>query len=164
VHQPAPPDAPYNPFRGIPLRERTQAFEERLDRIGESHGFDTANLMQTWNQAVAAPVASESRWLHGDLHARNVLVSDGVICGIIDWGDITSGDVATDLASVWSLFEDPQARDKCLAEYEATQAQWVRAKGWAVSIGVALLDTGLVDHPRHAAMGKAILRRVREDA
>ncbi|WP_413470348.1 hypothetical protein [[Phormidium] sp. LEGE 05292] len=31
-------------------------------------------------------------------------MENGVITGIIDWGDITAGDKATDLAAIWMLF------------------------------------------------------------
>jgi len=111
-----------------------------------------------------APVDVEAKWLHGDLHARNVLVKNGAIAGIIDWGDMTSGDIATDLASIWMLFGDQHTRHQVIAEYaNISDATLQRAKGWAVLFGVLLLDTGLVDHPRHAVMGERSLRRVSED-
>ena len=84
----------------------------------------------------------------------------GRIAAIIDWGDITSGDVTTDSAAFWMLF-DGTARQYALAAYgDIEQATRARAKGWAVSFGAVLLDTGMVDHPRHAAIGAKILRRV----
>jgi aminoglycoside phosphotransferase (APT) family kinase protein len=90
-----------------------------------------------------------------------VLVEDGVIAGIIDWGDMTPGDCATDLGSIWMLFAEPHARQKALAAYSnVSDATWQRAKGWAALFGVMLLDTGLSDNPRNAAMGERILRRL----
>ena len=85
---------------------------------------------------------------------------DGALSAIIDWGDITSGDVATDLASVWMLFEKPGARRRALECYEATESERARAKAWAVLFGAVLLETGLVDNPRHAEMGARTLARV----
>lgn len=82
---------------------------------------------------------------------------------MIDWGDLTSGDVATDLASVWMLFDDREARSDCLARYRASKARLARAKGWAVFFGAVLLDTGLVDSPRHAAIGEATLLHLDQD-
>jgi aminoglycoside phosphotransferase (APT) family kinase protein len=100
-------------------------------------------------------------WLHGDLHPRNVLVEDGVITGIIDWGDITSGDCATDLASIWMLFTEPRSRQEAVEAYaNLTEATVQRAKGWAVLFGVMLLDTGLTDNPKHGAIGERILRHL----
>jgi aminoglycoside phosphotransferase (APT) family kinase protein len=57
-----------------------------------------------------------------------------------------------------------KARWSAIAEYGVSEATLQRAKGWAVVFGVILLDTGLVDHPRHAVMGERTLRRVAEDA
>lgn len=115
LHRLAPPDAPANEVRGVPLRARAGGVEERLDRLGRSTDWIPPAVLAAWRRALEAPEADESRWLHGDLHARNVLVDDGRITGVIDWGDVTSGDVATDLASVWMLFDDARARSECLA-------------------------------------------------
>ena len=61
------------------------------------------------------------------------------------------------------LFHESQARRVCLEHYQADSALLARAKGWALFFGTVLLDTGLVDHPRHAIMGAATLRRLSED-
>lgn len=164
LHEPAPSDAPVNPVRGVPLGARSTAVEERLGRLHRATDLITPALVAMWNHAIEAPAATESCWLHGDLHARNVLVEAGRITGIIDWGDMTAGDAATDLASVWMLFDDARARSDCLARYQPSDALLTRAKGWAVSFGAVLLDTGLIDHPRHADMGRKIFQRLAEDA
>ncbi|MER7151067.1 phosphotransferase [Streptomyces lydicus] len=46
--------------------------------------------------------------LHGDLHPANILVDRGRIRAVIDFGDITSGDPATDLSVAWMLFTAEQ--------------------------------------------------------
>ena len=76
---------------------------------------------------------------------------------------MASGTPATDLASVWMLFADSHARADLLSTYGASDALLARAKGWAILFGAVLLDTGLVDHPRHAAVGKNTLMRLAED-
>lgn len=163
LHQPAPRFAPPNPVRGVPLRMRSEMTEERLLRLRKTTESITPTIQNLWRQALAAPPADEACWLHGDLHARNVLVEGGSITGVIDWGDITSGDVATDLASAWMLFSEVEARQRCLQGYRPSAATLARAKGWAVLLGAVLLDTGLVDHPAHAAMGAAVLKRLDEE-
>jgi aminoglycoside phosphotransferase (APT) family kinase protein len=165
LHTPSPSDAPPNAARGVPLWRRAAAIEERMRRLSVKTDSITKPVKRTWENALQAPYAESSKWLHGDLHARNVLVENGAITAIIDWGDITSGDLATDLASIWSLFSEQHARQKALSEYaEISEATLQRAKGWAVLFGVVLLDTGLIDHPRHARMGEQILRRVTLDS
>jgi aminoglycoside phosphotransferase (APT) family kinase protein len=161
LHLPAPCDAPVNPFRGVPLRQRVASVEERMQRLEMKTNVITPKIKQIWNQALEATIDVESTWLHGDLHPRNVIVDNGAITGIIDWGDITSGDIATDLASVWMLLSNKTVREKVISEYRTvSEATLQRAKGWAILFGVVLLDTGLVDNPQHAVMGERTLSRV----
>jgi aminoglycoside phosphotransferase (APT) family kinase protein len=161
LHVPAPANAPTNPIRGGPLRQRAPAAEVRLKRLQGRSDLITPRIWHIWNKALEAPLDGPLTWLHGDLHPRNVLVDDGIITGIIDWGDLTSGDCATDLASIWMLFADVHAQQEVLAAYaNASDATVQRARGWAVLFGLTLLDTGLTDNPRNAALGMRILRRV----
>lgn len=122
----------------------------------------TRGVREAWQNALAAaPPDGERVWLHGDLHSRNVLVERGTISGVIDWGDLTSGDCATDLASNWMLFDDADTRAELQVEYrDVSPATWIRAKGWAVLFGLVFLETGLTDNARHAEIGARILRRV----
>ena len=94
----------------------------------------------------------------------NILVRKGIIVGVIDWGDITSGDVATDLASLWMLFESNNARQRAIAEYQNISVPTLhRAKGWAVYFAVTLLDVGLVDNFKYAAVEKRTISWVARD-
>ena len=160
LHRPAPPTAPFNAVRGVPLAVRAPSVEERLVRLRAETGAVTPGVDAAWRAALATRPATDMRWLHGDLHPRNVLVRDGALAAIIDWGDITSGDVATDLAAFWMLFDDASVRTEALARYGATPDDIARAKGWAVLFGAVLLDTGRADNPRHAAIGAATLARL----
>ena len=163
LHTPAPADAPPNPVRGVPLAERAEGVEERLVRLTGKTDHVTDEIWRIWHEALDAPLAQDRMWLHGDLHARNVLVKDGAISGVIDWGDMTAGDPATDLASVWMLLEDAGARATAMAAYGADEAIWARARGWAVLFAAILLDTGLTDTPRHSVMGARTFERLAED-
>ena len=163
LHRPAPADAPPNEFRGIPLAERRAIVEARLARLKESTEAITGAVEEAWRAALAAPPSEEKLWMHGDLHAGNVLTDGGCFAAIIDWGDITAGDAATDLAAIWMLLPQEKARAEALEVYEPSAARLARAKGWAVSFGTMLLETGLTDNPRHADMGAAILARLGED-
>jgi len=161
LHVAAPEGAPHNAYRGVPLADRVEAFEVRIHRLGESGRTIEPAALRAWELALAAPIDVELTWIHGDLHSRNVLVEGGAISGIIDWGDVAAGDRATDLASIWMLFDDPTDRLAAMRAFRAvSDATWARARGWAVLFGVLLLATGLVDHPRHAAIGANTLRRV----
>ena len=164
LHVPASCNAPSNPFRGVPLHQRAAFVEERMQRLEQKTKLITSEIKHVWNQALNAPIDVEPTWIHGDLHPCNVLVEAGVITGIIDWGDMTAGDRATDLAAIWLLFSDQEARQKVIATYaSASKATLQRAKGWAVFFGIVLLDTGLIDNPRFAVIGERTLRRIAEE-
>jgi aminoglycoside phosphotransferase (APT) family kinase protein len=161
LHRPAPPDVPTNPFRGVALTRRRSVVEARLERLAGATSCITRPVSAAWQAALSAPAGHDACWVHGDLHARNVLVSDGAISAVVDWGDVCRGDPATDLAAVWTLLDDAAARRQAISDYGAP-AVWLRALGWAVSFGTVLLETGLADHPRHAQMGRDILRRIND--
>ncbi|TMV55149.1 hypothetical protein FGG78_38185, partial [Thioclava sp. BHET1] len=135
----------------------------RLHRIGQRGDWIGAGLGKLWARAMAAAVPPGRFWIHGDLHARNVLVDRGRIAALIDWGDLTAGDVAVDLAGFWLLFDDPAARRAGLARYGAGQGAILRAMGWAMAMAVVHLDSGLEDHPAHAANAAAVLARLDAD-
>ncbi|AKG19954.1 aminoglycoside phosphotransferase family protein [Calothrix sp. 336/3] len=164
LHQAAPEAAPKNPFRGVPLQQREAMLSERMQRLITNTNFITLEIQDIWHQALDAPIDTESTWIHGDLHPANILVEKGAIAGIIDWGDITSGGIATDLATIWMVFAERDARDRIIAEYgNISEATLKRAKGWAIFFGVVLLDTGLIDNPRYAKVGEMTLNRLLVD-
>lgn len=143
LHRPAPPDAPRNPFRGVPLGDRDQSFRDNLALVDPS--FDRGAMLAAWRVSVAAQRWDGAQlWVHGDLHPANVLVVDGHVAAVLDFGDITSGDPATDLAIVYLLlhrhqrqaFWDAYAQH---ALHEVTPALDLRARGWALALGTVLL-------------------------
>jgi aminoglycoside phosphotransferase (APT) family kinase protein len=165
LHVSAPAEAPANPFRGVPLSQRAATVEARMQRLASTSNLITPQIRRIWQAAVQVPLDLPPTWLHGDLHPRNVLVEHGVITGIIDWGDLTAGDLATDLASIWMLFADPDTRQQALTAYgDLSDATLQRARGWAVLFGVMLLDSGLIDNPRNAVIGAQTLQRVGESS
>ena len=107
LHVPAPADAPANPFRGVPLAERAGNFAANLALLTGQAGQDQVDrdaVLRVWDAVLAAPGYDGSPvWLHGDLHPANVLVNDGQVSGVIDFGDITAGDPASDLSVAWML-------------------------------------------------------------
>lgn len=159
LHVVAPNEAPKNPLRGIPLAQRATMLNEQIQRVEAKTAEITPTLRSLWQQAVNAPIAREATWIHGDLHPRNLLVDPSNITGVIDWGDLATGDRATDLAAFWYLFPEPNLRQLAFETYgEISEATSARAKGWAILFGVVLLNPGLADHSKHAATGQRILQ------
>lgn len=164
LHFPAPSSAPANPVRGVALKQRSPSIKPRLERLKSKTDLITPQAIAIWHRALNAPIDVSARWLHGDLHPGNILVENGTIVGIIDWGDLTSGDIATDLASIWMLFSERATRQQAIAEYgNISKATLQRAKGWAFYFAVVLLDVGLIDCPRQATVGEKTLRHLVED-
>ena len=73
LHVPAPSSAPRNPYRGVPLQERALVVEQRLQAIAPL----SPRIHDIWARTLDARIDLPPTWLHGDLHARNVLVDDG---------------------------------------------------------------------------------------
>jgi aminoglycoside phosphotransferase (APT) family kinase protein len=161
LHRPAPADAPFNPWRGVPLRERAEQIAERIRRLEQHSTLLNDDVVRIYHEAMSAPVDVAPTWLHGDLHGGNLLVDDGVISGVIDWGDMTSGDRATDLATLWMNFADRKARENAMRACNGvSDATWLRARGWAVFFGITLGTSGLAGDTRHALMARRTLERV----
>lgn len=161
LHCPAPQNAPANPYRGVPLRDRAEPVFERIRRLEQETTLINDDVVQIFHAALEAPLDVAPTWLHGDLHAGNLLVNEGVLSGVIDWGDMASGDRATDLATLWMNFGDRKARESAMRACNGvSDATWLRAKGWAVFFGVTLGTSGLSGDARHALMARRTLERV----
>jgi aminoglycoside phosphotransferase (APT) family kinase protein len=161
LHCPVPANAPANPYRGVPLRDRAEPVFERIRRLERETTLVNDAVVQIFRAALEAPIDVAPTWLHGDLHAGNLLVNEGVLSGVIDWGDMASGDRATDLATLWMNLGDRKARESAMRACNGvSDATWLRAKGWAVFFGVTLGTSGLAGDARHALMARRTLERV----
>jgi aminoglycoside phosphotransferase (APT) family kinase protein len=135
IHRPAPIDAPPNPFRGNPLRTRDDVMQERLGLVPGMRA-----LREAWDAGLAAPLAEERVWIHGDVHPGNILVRDTRLAALIDFGDVTAGDPAYDLAAQWLLFDSAgRAAFRGAAGDRYDDATWTRARGWAAYLTLVFL-------------------------
>lgn len=140
LHVPAPADAPVNPVRAVPLATRSDAVLTRLDTEDVPRARELAAV---WRAAAALPAyAGPPVWVHGDLHPFNVLLEDAPgggtrLAAVVDFGDVTAGDPAVDLATAW-LTLDREGRRTFRERVTADDDTWGRARGWAVSIASAL--------------------------
>ena len=165
-----PGDITPSTVRGVPLGNRRESFEDRLPRLAALGEPLSPSLQAVWANALAAPRSSAGVIIQGDPHARNVLTRNGELAAVLDWGDITVGDAACDLASFWMLVHDTATRDEAVDLYHRRaghadaladfDALITRAKGWALLYGALLRVTGLVDNPVHAEMGGLTLRNI----
>jgi len=157
LHTPAPPGAPDNPFRGVPLADRTDSVMQNLSLVADQ--VDVRAVRRMWAAALAAPRWRQPPvWVHGDLHPANILVHDGRISGVIDFGDLTAGDPAADLSVGWMLL--PADRHQAFRDSAgASDASWARATGWALALGLVYLAHS-ADNPQLATVGQHTLGAV----
>jgi aminoglycoside phosphotransferase (APT) family kinase protein len=162
MHRPAPPDAPANPVRGIPLRDRAPAVLEHINAIADV--LDVASVRACWEDLLATPEwPGPPLWLHGDMHPLNVLVDHGEPSAVIDFGDLTAGDPATDLSLAWMMFSPDHRSVFRDAAGDVDDDTWRRARGWALALSVAYIANS-ADHALLARIGSRTLAAALADA
>lgn len=113
--------------RGKPLSFRDTAVRDALERV------DAPGALELWQRAVRAPEWTGERvWLHADLDRRNVLVRDGRLTGVLDWGGGGVGDPAVDVMVAWKLLARSD-RDRFRDRLHVDDDTWLRAQGWVLS-------------------------------
>ncbi|MFV1883089.1 MAG: aminoglycoside phosphotransferase family protein [Balneola sp.] len=140
LHHINPSGAPGNPYRGVPLSARDQDVKNRMNELEKNGILVPADIKNLWEMAVTEPIDSAPCLIHGDLHPNNIIVRNGEIQAIIDWGDITKGDPATDLVSFWMLIEDAELRSRAFDAYGASESSIKRSIGWAVFYLILFLN------------------------
>ena len=99
-----------------------------------------------WDAALGARWSGPAVWLHGDVAAGNLLVSDGRLCAVIDFGGLAVGDPACDLVLAWTFLEG-DARQAFRAAAPGDAAMWARARGWALWKNTLMLAAGRDANP-----------------
>ena len=154
LHVVAPVDAPRNPVRGVPLRDREAVVRGRV--------VDSPSLAAIWDAGLAAPVWSgRDVWVHGDVHPGNLIARGGRLVALIDFGDMCAGDPACDLAVAWmALGPDGRARLRADLGPGYDEPMWIRARAWAVAFATLLRDAD--DAWLRAMSSHAIAQLLRE--
>ncbi|HUF73211.1 MAG TPA: aminoglycoside phosphotransferase family protein [Gammaproteobacteria bacterium] len=131
------PDAD-NFFRGAHLSVYDS---ETINCIGRLEGvIDAKAAAAVWRQAVESEWNGPPVWVHGDIAAPNLLVTNGRLSGVIDFGQLAAGDPACDLAIAWT-FLSGKSREVFRDELNLDGATWMRGRGWALWKALLTLDT-----------------------
>lgn len=94
--------------------------------------IDTDAVTAAWETSLRAPAWDGTPvWTHGDLVPPNLLVADGRLRAVIDFGNVGAGDPAIDVIAAWSVF-GPDGRRAFRSALDVDDATWVRARGFAL--------------------------------
>src|SRR6266571_6305540 len=102
----------------------------KLDKRSKTTAWDAALQTPAWH---GPPV-----WLHGDLAPLNLLVQQGRLSAVIDFGGLGVGNPACDLIVAWNLLP-AAARGIFRAELGVDDTTWARGRGWALSVALIQL-------------------------
>lgn len=119
----------HNFYRGGDLAVYIEEFEQALTQLPA--GPQRNHYQDIWTTALAIKWEKKPVWVHGDIAVGNLLVNDGHLSGVIDFGILGTGDPACDLVIAWTFF-DSKSRKAFKEEMGLDDTTWQRGKGWAL--------------------------------
>jgi aminoglycoside phosphotransferase (APT) family kinase protein len=142
----------HNFYRGGPLDTYEEEALEAMGALGNEVPGEA--VKRVWDDAMTTSWGREPVWFHGDVATGNLLVRDGRLAAVLDFGTSGVGDPACDTVIAWTFFSGA-SRDRFRAELDVDSATWSRGRGWG--LWKALIT--LVGHlERDAAQAAAATR------
>ena len=139
-----------------PLHEENGLVRTNLALLADELGPQLDDVVAIWEEALAASPAGASVWIHGDLAPSNLLMRDGRLHGILDFGAMGLGDPASELRPAWNLLP-ASARDVFRDGVGADETTWARARGWVLLQALAQLPYYTVRNPPLAANARHVI-------
>ncbi|MGW5051978.1 aminoglycoside phosphotransferase family protein [Actinokineospora sp. NPDC004072] len=130
----------HNFHRGAPVEVYGDEVWRAVDALGAEIPRD--DVLRVWDAAVGDVWAGEPVWFHGDVAVGNLLLADGELSAVIDFGTSGVGDPACDVVIAWTLLSGP-SRDAFRRTLDADAGTWVRGRGWALWKALITLVTAL---------------------
>jgi len=163
-HAPAvggPEPGPHNFFRGGPLETYAEETARALDALGDA--VAAGPVRRAFDDALASRFEGEPVWVHGDVAAGNLLLREGRLAAVIDFGSSAVGDPACDVVIAWTLLEGA-SRDAFRAGLGVDPATWSRGRGWALWKALISLVGDLErDDEAAARVNRRVIERVVAD-
>jgi aminoglycoside phosphotransferase (APT) family kinase protein len=155
-----PPAGPHSFYRGGPL---TVYDAETRQAIAALRGqIDTGAASEVWEAALGATWHGPPVWVHGDYAAGNLLVKEGRLSAVIDFGCSAVGDPACDMVIAWTLLSG-ESREAFRAGVPVDGATWARGRGWALWKALITLAEYLGTDPAKAAEARRVIDEVLAD-
>lgn len=152
-----PPPGLHNFFRGGPLAVYDAEARSAIAVLGGEINTDDAT--ELWDKAIGATWHGSPVWIHGDVSAENLLVDDGRLNAVIDFGCSAVGDPACDLTIAWTFLSGP-SREAFQARLPVDAATWTRGRGWALWKALITLVRARKSNPERAAKCRRIIEEV----
>ena len=150
----------HNFFRGGPLEHYADETQQALEAL-RGH-IDTELAAAIWRAALASTWAAAPVWFHGDAQPGNLLVRDGRLAAVIDFGTAGTGDPACDTTIAWT-FLSGDARRAFRAGLPVDEATWARGRGWAIWKAMIVLVGALDNDPEDAAFTTGVIDAIGAD-
>lgn len=155
-----PQPGPHNYYRGGPLSTYAQETYDSIDALGEEVSRDA--VLSVWDDAMATDWQGDPVWFHGDVSIGNLLVQDGLLSAVIDFGSSGVGDPACDIAIAWT-FLTGESRDAFRSRLGIDRGTWSRGRGWALWKALISLVSALDDDPASEATNRYVIQQVLAD-
>jgi aminoglycoside phosphotransferase (APT) family kinase protein len=144
-----------------PLRELDAVTREAIESARGLIDGDAA--IAAWERALEAPAWEGTPvWIHSDLLRPNLLVRDGRLCAIIDFGGVGVGDPAADVIAAWSVF-GRAGREVFRAALDVDDGTWERARGLALHQAALIIPYYAETNPAFAAPAKCTVEEILAD-
>ncbi len=123
--------------------------------------IDTASALEVWGAAMGSTWSNPNVWVHGDLACGNLLVKDGKLHAVIDFGSSAVGDPACDLVIAWTMLGE-ESRHIFRSALALDDATWARGRGWA--LWKALITLAKLDESqRKVDKSNQVIQRILAD-
>ncbi|MFE6151438.1 aminoglycoside phosphotransferase family protein [Streptomyces sp. NPDC057889] len=148
-------------YRSEPLAERDEVTRSAIHELRAELDGDAATAV--WGSALRAQGWSgPAAWIHADLQPGNVLVADGRLSAVIDFGCLGLGDPAVDLIAAWYLLP-AGAREVFRTGSGADDDAWARGRGWALSVALLELRHYRESNPVMASIARHVIAELLTD-
>ena len=124
-----PLPGPHSFYRGGDLKVYEAEMHSCLSSLKDK--VDVEMIKVIWDKALSTKWTKKPVWVHGDLSPGNLLIRDGVLSSVIDFGQLTVGDPACDLMIAWTLFKE-ESRDVFREILSLDEDTWIRGMAWAL--------------------------------
>jgi aminoglycoside phosphotransferase (APT) family kinase protein len=150
----------HNFYRGGSLTIYDTETRGAISKLADE--IDAAAVTEVWDTALTTSWHGPLAWVHGDVAASNLLVNDGQLCAVIDFGCAGVGDPSCDLVIAWT-FLDSASRKIFRSTIGLDPRTWQRARGWAIWRALITVVRHRDNNPTEANKMIRIIRDVLED-